>query len=58
MAVLGRKELPADAFTEKMKNFKNQLMVLNNYLKGKYYLVGDNVTIADVIIAIYLMTPF
>lgn len=34
------------------------MMALNNYLKDKYYLVGDNVTIADVIVATHLILGF
>lgn len=34
------------------------MMVLNNYLKGKYYLVGNNVTIADIAMATHLSIPF
>lgn len=31
---------------------------MNKYLDGKYYLVGDSVTIADVMVASYLIIPF
>lgn len=34
------------------------MKVLDTYLNGKYYLVGDNVTIADLLLALYLMMPF
>ena len=37
---------------------KTEMMLLNNYLKDKYYLVGDNVTIADVIVATHLIVSF
>lgn len=56
--VLGRKEITTEVFNEKVKALKSQLTVLNSYLKGKYYIVGDNVTIADIVIAVYLIMPF
>jgi translation elongation factor EF-1beta len=33
------------------------MMTLNKYLDGKFYLVGDNVTIADIMVAAYLIVP-
>lgn len=55
--VFGHKEIPAATFNETVKALKTNMMTLNNYLKGKYYLVGDNVTIADVMVAAYLIIP-
>ena len=41
-----------------MKKLKSHMKILNDYLDGKYYLVGDNVTIADIMVAMYLSLPF
>lgn len=57
-AVFGHRMVPQDKFSEYVKSMKTEMMVLNNYLKGKYYLVGDNVTIADVIVASHLIVSF
>ena len=56
--VFGHKEIGAPVFNETVKNLKTNMMTLNKYLDGKYYLVGDSVTIADVMVASYLIIPF
>jgi len=56
--VFGRKEVSTDAFNNTMKNLKSQMKILNTHLEGNYYLVGDNVTIADLVMATYLIMPF
>ena len=56
--VFGHKEMPQAQFTEVMKKLKEHMKILNSYLDGKYYLVGDNITIADIMVAMYLSVPF
>lgn len=34
------------------------LSVLNTYLEGKTYLVGDSITLADIVVASTLLYPF
>ena len=51
MAVFGHGEVSADVFNNAVKNLKSQMMVLNNHLDGKYFLVGDSITAADVVLA-------
>lgn len=34
------------------------LTVLNDYLEGKTYLVGDSITLADIVVASTLLYPF
>jgi len=55
--VFGHKELQAATFNEHVKTLKTNMMTLNNYLNGKYYLVGENVTIADIMVASYCVIP-
>lgn len=56
--VFGRKEMPQAQFAETMKKLKSHMKILDSYLDGKYYLVGDNITIADIMVAMYLSLPF
>lgn len=56
--VMGRKELSANVFNNSMKELKSNIKVLDTHLSGNYYLVGDNVTIADIVLATYLVIPF
>jgi len=41
-----------------MKKLKAHMKILDSYLDGKYYLVGDNITIADIMVAMYLSIPY
>jgi len=56
--VFGHKEIPQNNFADIVKEMKSKMKVLNDHLNGKYYLVGDNVTIADIMLAVYLIVPF
>lgn len=55
--VFGHKEMAAATFNEHIKTLKTNMMTLNKYLDGKYYLVGGNLTIADIMVASYLVIP-
>lgn len=56
--VMGHAQVPQAQFNETMKKLKAHMKILDSYLDGKYYLVGDNVTIADIMVAMYLQIPF
>ena len=57
-AAFGHTQIPQAQFADLMKKLKSHMKILNDYLDGKYYLVGDNVTIADIMVAMYLSLPF
>jgi len=50
-AVWGQSTMADPVFKDKLSTLKNSLKVLNTHLKGKYFLVGDNLTVADIVVA-------
>lgn len=48
----------ADLYNESLKNLKEFLRIMNTHLQGKQYLVGNNLTVADLTAAINLTIPF
>ncbi len=57
LQTLGRVPLNEAMYTQANKDFKNSLRIVNDALKGKDFLVGDTVTIADVLGATALAFP-
>lgn len=50
-AVWGQSTMADPVFKDKLSTLKNSLKVLNTHLKGKYFLVGDSLTVADIVVA-------
>jgi len=48
---------PAD-FAKALQNLKSKAKTVDNALKNKSYLVGDQLTLADVIVAVAFVLPF
>jgi len=57
-AVLGHRVVPQDQFVAAVNKLKAQAKILNGYLKDRQYLVGDSVTVADVLVAGSLVLAF
>jgi elongation factor 1-gamma len=54
----GWRPLNKDLYNEARKGLKEAVKVLENHLKGRKFLVGESVTIADIAIASVLSFPF
>lgn len=50
-AAFGHKTIPQTEFAAGLKTLKARAVYFNNALKGKYWLVGDRISVADVICA-------
>lgn len=57
-AIFGWSRIDADTYNDALKNLKAALQILNSHLKDKTYLVGNNITAADVVVAINLILPY
>lgn len=57
-AALGHKVVKAEDFQKDVKNLKAVVKTLNDHLKERHFMVGDNLTIADVVVACSLIMPF
>lgn len=57
-AALGHEIVTADKFSAGVKDIKAVCKVLNDHLKNKHFLVGDNLTIADVVVSCALIVAF
>jgi elongation factor 1-gamma len=57
-ATFGWVPVEAEVYNEALKTIKENLRVLNTHLQGKEYLVGGNVTVADIVVGIHLTIPF
>ena len=57
-AALGHTIIKADEFTAGVKELKAVCKVLNDHLKDKHFLVGDNLTIADVVVSCSLIVAY
>jgi len=57
-AALGHKVIPKDQYTNALKTFKSKVSLLNDQLKGKHFLVGNNLTLADVMVACSLVVAY
>jgi len=56
--ILGWKEFNNEELKTANSNIKKLLRVMDDNLKGKKFLVGDNITIADISIAVLLVYLF
>ena len=56
--VLGHKEIPQKEFTEHLKNLKSVAKIFDSHLKDRHFLVGENLTIADVVAAVAFVAPY
>jgi elongation factor 1-gamma len=56
-AVLGHKVVAKEVYAEDLKTLKAHLKVLDSYLADKPFLVGENLTVADVVVALALLIP-
>ena len=56
--IFGWGEVQTADWNEAAKNLKAYCKVLNTHLEGKKWLVGDEMTIADVVVAYFLSYPF
>jgi len=57
-AVFGLKPMPKKDFTELVKKLKLCCRVFDNHLKGKEYLVGNALTVADVVCVFKFLEPY
>jgi glutathione S-transferase/translation elongation factor EF-1beta len=57
-AAFGINTVPQDEFTKAVSVLKGKAKLLNDQLKGKSFLVGDNLTVADVVAACSLIVAF
>jgi glutathione S-transferase/translation elongation factor EF-1beta len=57
-AALGHEVVAQTVFNAAVNKLKAAVKVLNTYLTDKHFLVGDNLTIADVVAACSLVMPF
>lgn len=57
-AVYGSYKLDNARFNELIKNLKDSVKVLNGHLNGKQFLVGNSVTLADVVVGSVLTPAF
>jgi len=58
MGIFGTGEITNTAWTDANKNLKAQLKVLNTALDGKQFLVGNEVSCADFLVACTLKLAF
>jgi elongation factor 1-gamma len=57
-AILGYTQTDKESFETAVKLTKDHLKVLDNHLNGKQFLVGDNLTVADVIVSNFVLIIF
>ncbi|CDW77312.1 elongation factor 1- [Stylonychia lemnae] len=57
-AVFGHAVVETETFNTAIKDLKEHVRSLNTHLQGKTYLVGDRLTVADVVVAVALLLPF
>ena len=57
-AALGHVITKQDVFSADVAKLKAVVKVINTHLSDKHFLVGDNLTIADVVVACALIMPF
>jgi glutathione S-transferase/translation elongation factor EF-1beta len=58
MAVLGHNTVSAEVFNGRVNDLKAQVKTLNAHLEDNHFLVGDNLTVADVVAAGSLIMAF
>jgi elongation factor 1-gamma len=57
-SVFGLGPVDMDIFNNAVKDLKEALKVVNTHLQGKEFLVGNTLTIADLVLTAYLVIPF
>jgi len=57
-AVFGWGKSDAETYAEGLKNYKAHLQLINTHLKDKTYLVGNQITAADIVLCINTVLPF
>lgn len=57
-AVLGREIVSQDKFKKDLANLKSVVKMINDKVEGKMFLVGNNLTVADLIVAQSLTLAF
>ena len=48
----------ADAYNDALKTMKDNIRVMENALKGKNYLLGENISVADIVNGMTLLMAF
>jgi hypothetical protein len=56
-AALGHKVTPAKEFTDYVKALKSLVKIFDNHLNGKHFLVGETLTLADVVASTAFVVP-
>lgn len=56
-ATFGWAPVDAEVYNDAVKLYKENLRTLNTHLQGKDFLVGSNLTVADVVVALHLVIP-
>jgi len=57
-SIFGHFKIDVDVYNNALKELKASLMLLNTHLQGKEFLVGNYLTVADVVATIALVLPF
>ena len=57
-AIFGLGSIETEAFNNAIKDIKENLRVINTHLQGKTFLVGERITVADVVVALAAIIPF
>ena len=57
-AIFGWSVVETEAYNTAVKDLKAHIITLNSHLQGKTYLVGERLTIADLVVAFTLITAF
>jgi len=57
-AVLGGLIVSEDKFKKDLSNLKSIVKKINDKVEGKMFLVGNNLTVADLIVASFLTLAF
>ena len=58
VSVFGLAQIHADKFNNAIKEIKEAIKTLNTHLEGKPFLVGNRVTVADLVIGLPLVTMY
>ena len=57
-SLFGHVQADADIYNDALKSVKDNIRVMETALKNKEYLVGNSITVADVVIAMSLTMAF
>jgi elongation factor 1-gamma len=56
--IFGWAPVDQEAFNESVKNLRESLKILNTHLEGKNFMVGEQITVADVVLAHFIQLIF